>query len=161
MSTSRRLHLISDQGHRDWLDGAVRIAFASSNMRSVNQHFGTARAFAIYAIDHQHAQLIEANHFDAEAMDGNEDKLRIKLEALQGCIAIYSQAVGASAIRQLKAHHIEPQKVPADTPISLIVTDLQRALQMESNHWLTRAIYRQQQDDPHRFDAMVAEGWQE
>ena len=31
-------------------------------------------------------------------MDGNEDKLSVKIAALEGCIAVYSQAVGASAI---------------------------------------------------------------
>ena len=70
---------------------------------------------------------MEVTQFGRLAMDGNEDKLAAKIAALAGCIAVYCQAVGASAINQLRAQGIQPIKVGPGTP----VTDLIAALQEE------------------------------
>ncbi|MEI6746113.1 MAG: NifB/NifX family molybdenum-iron cluster-binding protein, partial [Methylococcaceae bacterium] len=44
-------------------------------MLHVDQHFGSAQSFAIYAVNPEQAELLEAAQFGNLAQDGNEDKL--------------------------------------------------------------------------------------
>ena len=50
----------------------LKLAFASDDRVTVNQHFGAAVGFAIYALDGERWQLVELAEFPPESMDGNE-----------------------------------------------------------------------------------------
>lgn len=139
----------------------VRAAFATSDRKHVDQHFGTARALAIYAITPEQATLVEFAQFTDLEADGHEDKLQAKLDLLCGCVAVYCQAVGGSAIRQLMMMDVQPFKVAEGTLIEPLLHDLQSALSVGSKPWLTQALRRRQPADAGRFDVMEAEGWQE
>ncbi|MGB1110708.1 MAG: NifB/NifX family molybdenum-iron cluster-binding protein [Gammaproteobacteria bacterium] len=140
---------------------SLKVAFATTNMETVNQHFGAAQAFAIYTVDPEHFAVAEVIEFGELKQDGNEDKLAAKITALDGCVAVYSQAVGASAMRQLTAAGVQPVKVSADSPIKDLLHALQDELQSGPATWLARAIEKNKGPDPSRFDAMEAEGWEE
>jgi nitrogen fixation protein NifX len=140
---------------------ALKVAFATSDMKHVDQHFGAAQSFAIYALDQKKSCLVEAVEFGKLEMDGNEDKLAVKIDALEGCIAVYSQAVGASAINQLKAKGIQPVKISPGAPISGLLATLQDELRQGPGSWLARAIQNAMPADPSRFDEMEADGWEE
>ncbi|MEW5837838.1 MAG: NifB/NifX family molybdenum-iron cluster-binding protein [Pseudomonadota bacterium] len=141
---------------------SLRIAFASSDRRHVDQHFGAALAFAIYALSREGAHLEEVAEFSPQAMDGNEDKLAPKIALLEGCAAMYCQAVGASAMQQLLARGIHPQKVEAGTTINSILEQLRAELRSEARGWLAKAIARSEQPrDARRFEFMAEEDWQE
>jgi nitrogen fixation protein NifX len=140
---------------------AVKVAFATSNLKQVDQHFGAAESFAIYAIDAEQADLIEVVQFGQLDMDGNEDKLAAKIDALQGCIAIYCQAIGASAVNQLRPKGIQPVKVSAGTPLTQAICGLQTEMRDGPSAWLARAIESRHPGHAQRFDAMEAEGWSE
>jgi nitrogen fixation protein NifX len=140
---------------------ALKVAFATSDMKHVDQHFGAAQSFAIYAFDQEKSCLVEAVEFGKLEMDGNEDKLVVKIDALAGCIAVYSQAVGASAINQLKAKGIQPVKISPGAPIGGLLATLQDELKQGPGSWLARAIQNAKPADPSRFDQMEADGWEE
>ena len=140
---------------------ALKVAFATSDRHCVDQHFGSAAAFVIYAFDRDQWQLLEVAQFGELAQDGNEDKLSSKLDALEGCVAVYSQAVGASAVAQLKARGIQPMKVMPGTRITALLNDLQQELGAGPASWIARAIARNAPADPQRFADMEAEGWDE
>jgi nitrogen fixation protein NifX len=140
---------------------ALKVAFATSDMKHVDQHFGAAQSFAIYAFDQEKSCLVEAVEFGKLEMDGNEDKLAVKIEALDGCIAVYSQAVGASAINQLKAKGIQPVKISPGAPINGLLATLRDELKQGPGSWLARAIQNTMPADPSRFDQMEADGWEE
>ncbi|MGD8591103.1 MAG: NifB/NifX family molybdenum-iron cluster-binding protein [Chromatiales bacterium] len=190
---------------------AIKVAFATSDMKHVDQHFGAAQAFAIYAVDRDQARFVEASefgHLDMSRSEGrwrapiedgdptpggatgpdpsefeapvshrrshprdagpllnasghNEDKLVAKIAVLEDCVAVYSQAVGASAINQLKAKGIQPVKVEPDTPIEQLLGSLQEELREGPSSWLAKAIVGTLPADPGRFDRMEAEGWSE
>lgn len=161
MTIERRLRVLTCGKDAMHTDTAVRVAFATSDMRHVDQHFGAAESFAIYAVNPKQASLVEATQFGTLSMDGNEDKLAAKIAALTGCIAIYCQAVGASAINQLLAQGIQPVKVGPGTPVAELISALQDELRAGPSAWLARAIENQQPKDGRRFDAMEAEGWGE
>lgn len=162
MSLERQLKILDcDTESSRWMDAAIKVAFASTDMKVVNQHFGSAESFAIYAIDMEHIQLLEVNQFGQLIQDGNEDKLVAKLNVLDGCVAVYSQAVGASAVAQLTSRGIQPVKVSQGAEILYLLKSLQEELRSGPTAWLARAIESQTPVDPTRFDAMEDEGWDE
>ena len=155
----RHLRLAHTEGA--WMSTALKVAFATSDMQQVDQHFGAAVGFAVYAVDPERFELMEAVQFQAAEMNGNEDKLAAKIAALEGCIAVYSQAVGASAISQLKAAGIQAVKVSSGSDIKELLYALQDELKRGPSAWLARAIESTMPADPKRFDAMETEGWEE
>ena len=137
----------------------LKVAFATDNRVDVNQHFGSARGFAIYALDAAGGRLVEASEFAEEAMDGNEDKLIARIDALAGCAAVYCLAAGASAVRQLLARGVQPMRLDEPTAIEPLIAELGKALRDGGVPWIDKAVRRD--TDAGRFDRMAAEGWQE
>ena len=143
------------------MDTALKIAFATTDMDSVNQHFGSAKSFALYAVDPDHSQLLEAAQFGELSQDGNEDKLSVKIELLSGCAAVYCQAIGGSAINQLIAKNIQPVKVHEGSKIKDLIVDLQNEMKAGPSSWLAKAINQHKAPDPSRFNQMEEDGWDE
>jgi len=140
---------------------SIKVAFATNDRKRVNQHFGAAEGFAVYRVSPSGYELLEVAQFGRLDMDGNEDKLGAKIEALSGCIAVYSQAIGASAIGKLRAQGIQPIKVAPETIVSSLLHALKRELRDGPSAWLKRAIEQQSPRSESRFDAMAAEAWEE
>ncbi|MGZ5054094.1 MAG: nitrogen fixation protein NifX [Methylobacter sp.] len=143
------------------METALKIAFATTDMETVNQHFGSAKSFAIYAVNMDDAQLLEAAEFGELQQDGNEDKLSVKIDLLNGCVAVYCQAVGGSAINQLIAKNIQPVKVHEGGKIKDLIVDLQNEMKAGPSSWLAKAINQHKTPDPERFNRMEDEGWDE
>jgi nitrogen fixation protein NifX len=161
MSMARHLRVLNSGTDDGFLATALKVAFTSTNMKEVDQHFGSAESVAIYAIDMDQARLVEATEFGKLSQDGNEDKLAAKIAALEGCVAVYTNAVGASAVNQLKAKGVQPVKVTSGAAISDLVEALQDELRAGPSAWLARAIDQMNPRDASRFAAMEAEGWDE
>ncbi len=162
MSLKRRLTIVdADDEDKHFMQTALKVAFATTDMETVNQHFGSASSFSIYVFDLNKIKLFEVVQFGEMEQDGNEDKLLAKLDALEGCIAVYSHAIGASAIAQLKTRNTQPIKVAAGTCIAGLIESLQDELHSGPGGWLANAMRKQKKDDPGRFDDMEAEGWDE
>jgi nitrogen fixation protein NifX len=124
-------------------DMTVKIAFASSDRRAVNQHFGAAEAFAIYELDASSTRMIEVAEFMETAMDGHEGKLAAKVELLGDCAAVYCNAAGASAIQQLLAKGIQPMRVDEGTLIDELLAGLQKNLANDPPVWLAKHLKKQ------------------
>ncbi|MDD2723296.1 MAG: nitrogen fixation protein NifX [Methylovulum sp.] len=161
MSLTRRLNIVPDSDEEKFMQTALKIAFATTDMETVNQHFGSAKSFAVYAVDMEEAHLLEAAEFGALNQDGNEDKLSVKLDLLDGCAAVYCQAVGGSAINQLIARNIQPVKVHEGSKIKDLIVDLQNEMKAGPSSWLAKAISQNKGPDPERFNKMADEGWDE
>ena len=139
---------------------SVKIAFASADRKTVDQHFGAAEAFVIYELSEEDARLVEAVEFhDSDtAMDGHEGKLASKISLLDGCAAVYCNAVGASAIKQLVAAGIQPMKVPEGMLVDELLCGLNQAMLTEPPAWMVKYLKPR---DASRFDAIDEEGWEE
>jgi nitrogen fixation protein NifX len=138
----------------------LRVAFASTDRATVNQHFGAAEGFAIFTLDAERAKLVEVSEFAAESMDGNENKLPAKIQALAGCAAVYCLAAGASAVRQLLGAGIQPIRLDDEEAIEPILERLRTAIRDGGVPWVDKAI-RRGDGDTQRFERMADEGWQE
>ena len=121
----------------------VKIAFATSDRRAVNQHFGAAESFAVYEVGESETRLIEVVEFIETAMDGHEGKLAAKVDLLGDCAAVYCNAVGASAIQQLLAKGIQPMRVDEGSLIDELLCGLQRNLVNDPPVWLAKHIKKQ------------------
>lgn len=155
----RHLRLVhSTEGYRM----SVKIAFASSDRKQVDQHFGAAEAFTIYELTKDEFRVVEVVEFSENdtSMDGNESKLVGKIALLGGCAAVYCNAVGASAIRQLLAAGIQPMKVSEGTPIDAVLCGLNSSLKSEAPAWLAKHLNRMTTERD-RFAFMDEEGWSE
>ena len=162
MTVKRRLTIVDGNTEAGRMqDTALKLAFASTDMKHVDQHFGSAESFVIYAVDLEEVRMLEVIQFGQLAQDGNEDKLVDKVKALEGCVAVYSQAVGSSAVAKLKAGGIQPVKVAAGAEISDMLASVQDELRSGPATWLARAIEAQKPADPNRFAEMEHEGWEE
>jgi nitrogen fixation protein NifX len=137
----------------------LRVAFASDDRTTVNQHFGAAEGFAIFALDGERAQLVEVAEFPPETMDGNENKLPAKIAALTGCAAVYCLAAGASAIRQLLVLGIQPIRLDDDTEIEPLLKEISAAIKDGGVAWVDKALRKER--DSARFERMAADGWEE
>lgn len=161
MSLKTHMRVLDGSTDEGWVDAAFKVAFASSDMKTVNQHFGFASALVVYAVDPEHSKLLEVFKFSEVSPDANENKLIEKLAALQGCIALYAQAMGASAVGHLKAHGIHPVKVHAGAEIKELIEVFQEELRLGPSAWLAKAIKTQTPVDPERFNKMEFDGWEE
>lgn len=121
----------------------VKIAFATSDRRAVNQHFGAAESFAVYELSESETRLIEVAEFIETAMDGHEGKLAAKVELLGDCAAVYCNAVGASAIQQLLAKGIQPMRVDEGTLIDELLCGLLKSMANEPPAWLAKHLKKQ------------------
>lgn len=161
MSLTRRMQVLHPNPQETPMDTAIKVAFATTDMLHVNQHFGSAKSFAVYAVTPEQVKMLEAAQFGELAQDGNEDKLSVKLQLLDGCAAVYCQAVGASAIKQIVAQGIQPIKVHEGSSIKNLLEDLQTEMKSGPSSWLAKAINQNKGPDPERFNAMADEGWEE
>ncbi len=157
MST-RRLRLSGSAAEPT--EPTVRLAFASSDRRHVDGHFGTANAFALVAVAATHATLAEVVRLDTAAASGG-DRLSERLTALRGCSAVYFQAAGAAAIRRLRESRIQPCKVAAGSSIRELVAAAQHSIVAADCPWLVRAMAHSGPSRSQRFDRMEQEGWTE
>lgn len=138
----------------------LRVAFASSDRSSVDQHFGASEGFAVYALDGERARLVEVVEFPPAALDANEARLPARVAALTGCAAVYCLAAGASAVKQLLAAGVQPIRLDDQTGIDLLLRQINRAIRAGGIGWVDTASRRRDGDDT-RFDRMIDEGWEE
>ena len=143
----------------DAVPAMLKVAFATSDRVTVDQHFGATVGFAIYALDDERARLVQVAEFPVESMDGNENKLADKIATLAECAAVYCLAVGGSAERQLLAGGIQPVRMENETPIDALLLELRKAIRAGGVAWIDKHIKRE--GDSRRFDRMAEEGWQE
>ncbi len=158
MAMQRQLRVLDGQPHPT---PRLKVAFATDDLKGINQHFGSAERFAIYLLDGEGGTLHEVAEFGRLAQDGNENKLLEKFVVLDGCIAVYSLAVGPSAVRQLMSLGIQPIKLLHPTPINRVLAELQQQLQRGPEGWLARAIAIRGEKSEARFSDMAEEAWEE
>lgn len=114
----------------------VKIAFATQDNEHVNQHFGSSTQFAIYYICPKAWQLVTIVTFEKSPKGHDQNKLDQRVNALNECCAVYCNAIGTSAIKQLLNLKIKPVKVEPTTDIKSVLNELKLQWCENENHWL-------------------------
>lgn len=135
----------------------LKIAFATTDRQRVNQHFGTAEGLAIYDIDRHQAAFVGFGEFPPQDRDGQEGKLLAKIDFLEGCHAVFVQAIGASAIKQLLSRGVQPIRTQETERIDEIIIEIIEGIKVGGVPWIDRALSHVK--DPDRFDQMASEEW--
>lgn len=157
--SSRRLQLVWSIKQEP--EAVIKVAFASTDRTRVNQHFGAAEGFVVYDVTPDKATLVGVAEFAEEAMDGNEDKLAVKVDFLEGCAAVYVMAIGASAIKKLMAKGVQPIRINEVDAVDDLLGEISKAMSEGGVAWIDRAIAAQTKAKAEdRFASMEEEGWE-
>lgn len=142
-------------------NGLLVVAFASSDGESVNQHFGSSQGFYVYGVSGDSAHLLATKVFAKEKKDGNEDKLKPKLQWLHGSDLVYVGSIGGSATKQLIMLGVNPIEVKGGPEIEELIEELQQEINGKMSPMLERVFKQKTGKGEDRFDAMDDEGWEE
>ena len=107
------------------------IAVATKDGREINQHFGHAERFLIYAVEDGDAKLVDEKQVDRYCSFDPEHPLRGHLlkaiaKALDGCRAVVSAQMGEHPRGELEQLGIEP--FVASGPIKATLVELAKIL---------------------------------
>lgn len=106
-----------------------KLAFATDDVRQVNQPFTSAKTFAVYHVNPDRAELVKAADFSDLGEEEHDTKLRAMIELLGGCGgAVYCEAIGASATRRLMESGIQPIRVSRGAHIAELIHGFQDGL---------------------------------
>ncbi len=153
---SRHLNVVRESDETYML----RVAFSTSDGKTVNQHFGYAKSIQIYGVTMDSADLLSVAEFCDDAEQG-DDKLQSRISYLDGCAAVYSYACGASAVRRLISTGIQPIRVTEEAPVHELIKALQKEIKQGPGSWLAKAIEREKRLLGNTFSPMDSNSWEE
>ena len=117
----------------------MKVAFASSDGKVVDQHFGSSEAFYLWEIGPNTAEFMYRMEAPSEAGD-QEDRITARAASLLGCSIVCTAQIGGPAAAKLVARQIHPLKIAADSPIASVVERLQGVLRGAPPPWLRKAM---------------------
>ncbi len=156
--TVRKLHLETAKSEFTPL---LKVAFATRSRVMIDEHFGHARTFLIYGVDYSGYQMLDALEFTGQQVEGH-NRLPDKVSLLKECDAVYCNACGASALRQLLAQQVFPIRVDDDVSISESLQQIEHDLNHQPAGWMTRAIKHDPRSDDGAdsyLDSLLDEPW--
>lgn len=146
----RRLHLI-EAAHTETpsaAEGAVKIAFATQDLKRVDSHFGSAPSLVIYEVGPSGYRFVEAVQFDQisnqngvhlDDADG-EDRIGAKIAALTGCAMVFSLAIGGVAAARVVNAKVYPLKLPQPEVITEVIGRVQAMMNGTPPPWMRKLL---------------------
>jgi nitrogen fixation protein NifX len=117
----------------------MKVAFTSSDGKSIDLHFGQASEYWIWEIDRERAELL--GRVSPLITEGDEEDLtRARANAVSGCAIVYAQQIGGPAAAKLVARRIHPMKTGGEVPIAETIAKLQDVLKGNPPPWLRKAM---------------------
>ena len=153
MVRTTHLRIVGDEVEAN--ESALHIAFASSDLRSVDQHFGTAEGFVIYQVFLDRSEQASVCRFQQAEQDGDHGKLIDRIAAIESCDAVYATAIGSSAVRQLIKMNVQPLRIQSGVKIRTLITSLQQQMKAHPPAWMRRDSDAASSSED-RFDLMVS-----
>jgi nitrogen fixation protein NifX len=116
----------------------MRVAFASSDGRAVDQRFGATRRFDIWEVDASNAVAVE-RIIPGDACVQRDDRMALRARTLDGCALVYATEIGNPAVAKLVRRSIHALRTEQCLPIADAIEALQRVLRTHPPPWLRRA----------------------
>ncbi len=150
MSAVRRLSLVPTDGAETAAPerpaGAVRVAIATSDMKALDAHFGSAKRFAVYDVTKEGWTFVEAVAFDevteesgSHKTDG-DDRITPKVAALSGCHLLFCLAIGGPSAAKVVSAKIHPIKVATPSSIEEVLEKTRTMLNGAPPPWLRKVL---------------------
>jgi len=139
----------------DSLENAIKVAFASKDMESINAHFGGAKEFVVYDVSKDGFKLSGVIKTDTSAMEG-DDKTDFKVKALSGINIMYCESIGGTAAAKVIRGGINPMKVNEPRKIEDVLAELVTMINDNPPPWVKKIMNIQTTEDP-RLERWTAE----
>jgi nitrogen fixation protein NifX len=117
----------------------MKVAFTSSDGRTIDEHFGMAGQFRIWEVGPDSAEPV-GSVAAITSSDDEEDRISARASAIEGCAILYTVKIGGPAAAKLVARRIHPMKTGALVPIEEVVAKLQEVLRGRPPPWLRKAM---------------------
>ncbi|WP_345987006.1 nitrogen fixation protein NifX [Sulfurimonas sp. HSL1-2] len=129
------------------LENAMKVAFASKDMETVNAHFGGAKEFVVYNVSKDGYELNGVIKSDTSGLTG-DDKTDFKVQCLEGINIMYVESIGGTAAAKVIRAGINPMKVPDPRRIEEILGELVEMINGNPPPWVKRIINMETKEDP-------------
>ncbi len=117
----------------------MKVAFTSSDGRTIDEHFGMAGQFRIWDVGPDRAEPVGAVSAITTS-DDEEDRISARASAIAGCAIVYTVKIGGPAAAKLVARRIHPMKTGGPVAIEEVVAKLQEVLRGRPPPWLRKAM---------------------
>lgn len=128
----------------------MKVAFATTDGRNVDEHFGRAGQFAIYEVTRDGYSFVETRKF-AEGRDTaieesrdrgpeHESRVEAKVERLGDCRLVYMEQIGGPSAARLSRRGIMPLKVKDAVDIEENLERLMDTVRGNPPLWLQKAL---------------------
>jgi nitrogen fixation protein NifX len=118
----------------------MKVAFTSSDGRTIDEHFGMARDFWIWEVGPDAAAPAGKVSALAPSELEEDDRIAARASAIADCAIVYTLQIGGPAAAKLVARRIHPMKTAAEVPIAEVVARLQEVLKGNPPPWLRKAM---------------------
>ena len=129
------------------LENAMKVAFATKDMQTINAHFGGAKEFVVYKVSKDGFELSEVVKTDTSEMVG-DDKTDFKVKALKGINIMYCESIGGTAAAKVIRGGINPMKVQEPRAIEDVLKELVVMLNDNPPPWVKKVMNIQTENDP-------------
>ncbi len=130
----------------------MKVAFATTDGKNVDEHFGRAGTFAIYEMTEKGSRFIELRKF-ADGVDqdivgtkdmgqAHDDKVQAKVDRLADCKLIYLTEIGGPSAARLVKKGIMPMKVKEVVSIEDALKQLSATISKSPPPWLRKAMQK-------------------
>lgn len=121
----------------------MKIAFCTTDMKTVNQHFGRADKVAIFDIDDKEYSLAEVREFiPIDPEKDHKVDTETKAQALKDCAILYVAEIGGPAAAHVIKNKIHPVKVTDPVEIEDVLNNLKETLAGSPAPWLKKAMLK-------------------
>lgn len=121
----------------------MKVAFATKDLVSVDEHFGWAKQFAVYDITKDGFKLSEVVKSE-DSPEVEDEKINSKIAAIKDCSIVYCQAIGPTAAARVVKAQIHPIKVEKVIPIEDALNSLVAMLNGNPPPWIKRIVAREE-----------------
>jgi len=129
------------------IQNAMKVAFASKDMETINAHFGGAKEFVVYDVSKDGYVLSGVVKTDTSEMEG-DDKTDFKVKALAGINIMYCESIGGTAAAKVIRGGINPMKVNEPRQIKEVLGELVEMINDNPPPWVKKIMNLDTTEDP-------------
>ncbi len=125
----------------------LRVAIATSDGKTMNAHFGSAKRFMIYEVAPQRIRLLEAAAFEevsdesGDHREDGQDRIATKIAALRGCQLLFVLAIGGPVAAKVIKAGIHPIKLAEPESNDAVTRRVQAMLNgADAPPWMRRVL---------------------
>ncbi len=128
----------------------MKVAFATTDGKHVDEHFGRAGAFAIYELSEKGYSFLELRRFadgrdrEIEETKGmgpiHDERVEAKADRLKDCRIVYLTEIGGPSAARLVKRGVMPVKVKEVTTIEESLTKLLEMIKTNPPPWIKKAL---------------------